>query len=134
VATVPAVDDAPAAPADDAPASEDPGSQPADADDPFEVPAADEPAAEEPGQVEPAARRSREPNRRWVNSSGTYAIVAALIDIRADGACVLETAGHRFVVPVAKLSPRDVEYVVAAGPRIAAARAAQPAVRDTAGL
>jgi hypothetical protein len=112
---------------------EDAGDQPAAADDPFEVPAA-EPAVEEPAAAEPAARRTREPERRWVNSSGTYAIVAALVDVRADGACVLEAEGHRFVVSPAKLSPQDVRYVAEAGPRVAAARAAQPTVRDTAGL
>jgi len=70
-------------------------------------------------------------------------MVATLIEVGADGNCVLESRGQRFAVPVENLSGHDRDYVRQAGVRLAKLRAnkagetaakAAPAPTDTAGL
>ncbi|MFM7137048.1 MAG: SHD1 domain-containing protein, partial [Planctomycetota bacterium] len=96
---------------------------------------ADAPAAD------PFARG--EPERRWIDATGTASMVATLIEVAADGRCVLETRGRRVAVPVKNLSGHDRDYVRQAGVRLAKLRAdkasetaaaAVPAPIDTAGL
>ena len=104
----------------------------------------EEPAAvPEGGDSEPADPfASDEPARRWIDASGTASMVATLIEVAADGRCVLETRGRRIAVPVENLSGHDRDYVRQAGVRLAKSRAdkagetaaATPAPTDTAGL
>ena len=70
-------------------------------------------------------------------------MVATLIEVGADGRCVLESRGRRFAVPVENLSGHDRDSVRQAGVRLAklkgegtgeTAAAATPAPTDTAGL
>lgn len=70
-------------------------------------------------------------------------MVATLIEVGADGRCVLESRGRRIAVPVENLSGHDRDYVRQAGVRLAklkgegaggTAAAATPASTDTAGL
>lgn len=147
----------PAASADDG------GSEPADpfadsepasndaappADEPATPAPADEPAAD-PAPAEDAAAPAAdpfargEPKRRWIDATGTASMVATLIEVAADGRCVLETSGRRIAVPVENLSSHDRDYVRQAGVRLAklkadkageTAAAAAPAPTDTAGL
>jgi hypothetical protein len=80
--------------------------------------------------------------RRWIDVTGTASMVATLIEVGADGRCVLETRGRRIAVPVENLSTHDRDYVRQAGVRLAKLRAdkagetaaAAPAPTDTAGL
>jgi hypothetical protein len=102
-----------------------------------------EPVAPEGGDSEPADPFARgEPARRWIDASGTASMVATLIEVGADGRCVLETRGRRIAVPVENLSGHDRDYVRQAGVRLAKSRtgeagetaAAAPSPTDTAGL
>jgi hypothetical protein len=141
-------DPAPAAPSD-APA-------PPAADDLFETPASDPvPAfdAAAPSDPQPASQPSGEddfttvdePRRRWIHSSGATSLVATLVDVAADGSCILDTQGQRLRVPLENLSQHDRDYVGAAAVRIAARRDAKeqeiksqavtgPGSNETAGL
>ena len=143
-------EDKPAAATDDGgsePADPFADSAPAPADD--AAPTADgEPAADpEPADdsAAPAADESArgEPERRWIDATGTASMVARLIEVGADGRCVLEARGRRLAVPVENLSGHDRDYVRQAGVRLAKLRAdkagetaaaAAPAPTDTAGL
>ena len=116
--------------ADGEPATESDPVEPAEPADDSAAPAAD-----------PFARS--EPERRWIDATGTASMVATLIEVGADGRCVLETRGRRIAVPVEKLSGHDRDYVRQAGVRLAklkadkageTAAAATPAPTDTAGL
>jgi hypothetical protein len=71
--------------------------------------------------------------------------VARLIEVEADGSCLLETESRQIRVPVANLSGHDRDYLRAAGVRLAALREAReraaaaaatstPQATDTAGL
>ncbi|MEX0669840.1 MAG: SHD1 domain-containing protein [Pirellulales bacterium] len=100
-------------------------------------PAADEPADEPPApQADPfdGAGRSGEPLRRWIDRSGGYAVVAALVDVRADGTCVLDSAGRTLTVPLESLSDHDRNYAQRAQQRLAALRAAEPEASNTASM
>jgi hypothetical protein len=123
-------------PADEpaAPAAE---GEPAADSEPVDEPA-DEPAAEP--AADPFA--GAEPVRRWIDATGAASMVATLIEVGADGRCVLETGGRRIAVPVENLSGHDRDYVRQAGVRLAKLRAdkagetaaAAPSPTDTAGL
>ena len=124
--------------------------EPAADDDaaPSAEPVADGEPATESDPVEPAEPAAdpfarSEPERRWIDATGTASMVATLIEVGADGRCVLETRGRRIAVPVEKLSGHDRDYVRQAGVRLAklkadkageTAAAATPAPTDTAGL
>ena len=104
---------------------------------------ADEPLTEEPPAAEPpapeadpfdGAGESGEPLRRWIDRSGGYAVVAALVDVRADGTCVLDSAGQTLTVPLESLSDHDRNYAQRAQQRLAAQRAAEPEASDTASM
>jgi hypothetical protein len=93
--------------------------------------AADEPT---PPVADPfdAALRPVEPVRRWIDRSGGYAVVGALVAVREDGTCVLAAAGRTLTVPLDALSDHDREYASRAEGRLAARGPRH--VRDTAGL
>ncbi|MGB8852370.1 MAG: SHD1 domain-containing protein [Pirellulales bacterium] len=109
----------------------DPAAEPAADDAP--APAADEPAgkpaADEP---DPFSDASREPVRRWVDDTGSYATVGTLVDVRADGVEIRKANGRTVIVPLDRLSEHDRGYAAAAEARLAAERT--PPTRDTAGL
>ena len=86
-----------------------------------------------------------EPVRRWIHASGAHSLVARLVEVEADGSCLLETESRQIRVPLANLSGHDRDYLRAAGVRLAALRAAReraaaaaattaPQATDTAGL
>ena len=128
----------PAAADDSAPAAD---GEPATESDPAEPTEPTEPADDSAAPAaDPFARG--EPARRWIDATGTASMVATLIDVGADGRCVLETRGRRIAVPVENLSGHDRDYVRQAGVRLAKLKADKagetaataPAPTDTAGL
>lgn len=102
-------------------------------------PAAAEPAlpAVEPGELEQepepagADAAALEPLRRWIDSSGRYATVGALVAVRGAAVEIRTAAGRAITVPLARLSEFDRGYADAAALRVAAR---VPSERDTAGL
>jgi hypothetical protein len=95
-----------------------------------------EPAAEPapPDAVEPAAdplSRS-ERNRRWIDASGRYAVVGALVSVLDGRAEIRRPDGRSISVPLDRLSPFDRAYAEEAGRWIAGAAVARPT--ETAGL
>ena len=136
----------PVSPAEDAPLSDDepaaesapeavPAAEPTDGADPLSEEAAPDDAPAAPANsLDAAARRSGEPVRRWIDHSGSYAVVGVLVAVRADGRCVID-AGHRTIaVPLEALSSHDRDYAERAGARMTARRGGPPAAGDTAGL
>jgi hypothetical protein len=115
------------------PAAE-PEADPAAAD----APAADEPAADEPAgrpaadEPDPFSDASREPLRRWVDDTGSYATVGMLVDVRADGVEIRKANGRTVIVPLERLSEHDRAYAADAEARLVADRT--PSSRETAGL
>lgn len=104
--------DEPEAPAEKAPAEE-----PAKAeDDPFA------------SILEPPA----EPVRRWIDDTGRHETIGRLVEIRPDSVRILKDNGRHATVPLGRLSQHDLTYVTATGERLAAQKAAAPAVTDTA--
>jgi hypothetical protein len=87
-----------------------------------------EPAVEPVAEPETAAT---EPPRRWIDASGAYATVGALVAVRGAAVEIRTAGGRSIVVPLARLSDYDRSYADAAAQRLAA-RA--PGTRDTAGL
>jgi len=79
----------------------------------------------EPQPADPFA--ATESPRRWIDVSGAGSIVATLVDVAVDGACVLETRGRDVVVPLERLSRHDREYVVRAASRLAKQAGQEPA-------
>ncbi|MCE9631452.1 MAG: hypothetical protein K8S94_12165 [Planctomycetia bacterium] len=134
-------DESPEADAEASVDEEAPTDDEAPADD-DSTPAVDEPADEPLAEEEPApsadpfdgAANSGEPLRRWIDRSGDYAVVAALLDVRADGMCVLGAAGRTLTVPLGSLSDHDRDYAERAQQRLAARRAAEPEASDTASM
>jgi hypothetical protein len=110
-------------------------------DEPLPAPADDsDPFAE---TDDPDSLASAEPVRRWIHASGAHSLVARLVEVEADGSCLLETEGRQIRVPLANLSGHDRDYLRAAGVRLAALREAReraaaatstPQATDTAGL
>lgn len=100
---------------------------------PFDAPAA-EPAAEpeEPFAEPEAAASAAEPLRRWIDETGSFAVVGRLTDARGDVVEILKTDGRSVTVPLVRLSGFDRDYAAAAGPRVAAARRPGPRPTDTA--
>ena len=97
------------------------------------APAAEEPASEPAsGETDPFSDARREPLRRWVDDTGSYATVGTLVDVRADGVEIRKANGRTVVVPLDRLSEHDRGYAAAAEARLAAERT--PPTRDTAGL
>jgi hypothetical protein len=100
------------------------------------APAAKPAAVAEPAEpaVEPVAEpetAATEPPRRWIDASGAYATVGALVAVRGAAVEIRTAGGRSIVVPLARLSDYDRSYADAAAQRLAA-RA--PGTRDTAGL
>lgn len=123
----PAADAPPAAapPQEDAPPFDAPAAEPA------VEPAADPvPAVEPAAVVEPAAALA--PQRRWIDDTGSFAVVGRLVDVREDSIEILRSDGRRVSVPLARLSGFDRDYVAAAGPQVAASRQPRPLPTDTA--
>lgn len=121
--------------ADPAAAAEEPSAEPVTdpAADDAPAPAADEPASEPAaGEPDPFSDAGREPLRRWVDDTGSYATVGTLVDVRADGVEIRKANGRTVVVPLDRLSEHDRGYAAAAEARLAAERT--PPTRDTAGL
>jgi hypothetical protein len=104
-----------------------PAAEPAVVAEPVE--SATEPAVE-PAAAAPAAEPI-EPPRRWIDATGTYATVGALVAVRGETVEIRTGSGRSIVVPLARLSDYDRSYADAAAARLAA-RA--PGSRDTAGL
>ena len=71
--------------------------------------------------------------RRWIDATGSYAVVGRLIAADATTVEILRQDGRRVAVPLERLSDFDRGYAVGAGSRMAGrGRSASP--RDTAGL
>jgi len=107
-----------------------PVTEPAAADAP--APAVDEPASQPAVEADPVSDAGREPLRRWVDDTGSYATVGMLVDVRADAVEIRKANGRTVIVPLERLSDHDREYAAAAEARLAADRA--PPSRETAGL
>lgn len=99
------------------------------AESPADAPASGEPAED---QADPFSDASREPLRRWVDVTGSYATVGMLVDVRSDAVEIRKSNGRTVVVPLERLSEHDRAYAADAGARLAAERA--PSSRETAGL
>lgn len=129
-ATAPATDGDPAAPAndDDAPAT---AAEPVEPSPPSAEPAA--PESDAPA-ADPADAAAREPLRRWIDSTGSYAVVGELVAVGSDRISIRRNDGREISVPLDKLSLHDRAYARDAGERLAAKRPAKPASRETAGL
>ena len=93
------------------------------------APAADEPATDD---TDPFSDAGREPLRRWVDDTGSYATVGMLVDVRADRVEIRKANGRTVLVPLGRLSEHDRAYAAAAEARLAAERT--PSSRETAGL
>jgi hypothetical protein len=129
-------DAAPEPAAEPAPLGVDPGPAegPVDESSPdATVPADAEPALEPQPDTAPAGEpeAAAEPTRRWIDDTASYAAVGRLVDIHGDEVEILKVDGRRVRVSVDRLSRFDRDYVVEAGPRIAARRPA-PRAFDTA--
>lgn len=112
-ATTPANDPDTARPiAEPAPAAADDVSEPA----PVEGAA---PAVEPEPAAEPLSRSA--PNRRWIDVSGRYAVVGALVAVIDGRAEIRKPAGGSVSVPLDRLSPFDRAYAEEAGRSLAAA-------------
>lgn len=134
---------APAAPATEPEPAASPAEQPAPPPAPRnafeEADAAVEPALEDavpavepaPAPAEPSA--AREPLRRWIDDTATYAVVGRLVDVRGELVDILKADGRNVTVPLIRLSGLDRGYVAGAAARIAAARPRSPRPTDTAG-
>ena len=112
--------------------------------EPAEESSGDEASAELPVPASDDPFAAGEPQRRWIDSTGTASLVAKLIEVGVDGRLVLESHGRRLAVPSENLSQRDRDYVAQAVVRLAksrsrdagdtAAATAAPASTETAGL
>lgn len=132
----PAAADAIAEPANETPrATEDgaPMPEPSGTPEPSDTvpPPADEPAPEPVNPLDAAERRSGEAARLWVDATGRHSAVGVLVDVRADGRCVIDTGTGTLEVRPADLRRRDREYAAQAADRLAARRG--PAAAETAG-
>jgi hypothetical protein len=112
--------------------------------EPAEESSGDEASAELPVPASDDPFAAGEPQRRWIDSTGTASLVAKLIEVGVDGRLVLESHGRRLAVPSENLSQRDRDYVAQAVVRLAKSRSrdagdtaaapAAPASTETAGL
>ncbi|MFM7207161.1 MAG: hypothetical protein ACKO4T_10905 [Planctomycetaceae bacterium] len=87
------------------------------------------PAVPEAGDA--AHRRPREPLRRWIDRSGSRAMVGSLREVR-DGACLIDSPQRSIMVPLEQLSEFDRAYVARAAARLE--RSAAPEAAATAGF
>lgn len=90
-----------------------------------------EPAAAPTNPLDAAERRSGERARLWVDATGRHATVGVLVDVRADGRCVIDTGTGILEVRSEELRRRDRDYAAQAGERLAARRGPGPG--ETAG-
>ena len=90
-----------------------------------------EPASPPTNPLDAAERRSGERPRLWVDATGRHATVGVLVEVRADGRCVIDTGTGLLEVRSADLRRRDRAYAAEAGARLAARRGPAPA--ETAG-
>jgi len=93
--------------------------------------AASAPAAEPTNPLDAAERRSGERARLWVDATGRHATVGVLVDVRADGRCVIDTGTGILEVRPDALRRRDRDYATRAGERLAGRRGPGPG--ETAG-
>jgi hypothetical protein len=103
---------------------DEPAAEPADqpVPDPFAEPLDEDSAEPDPEPVAPEDDVVRvEPSRRWIDATGTVSLVARLIEVAPDGRCLVDSGGRRLLIPIAKLSPYDRDYVEAARGRLAGA-------------
>lgn len=120
----PAFADEPLVPADDpVPGTGEPATEP--------VPAVEGDATPLPSS-DAASRGLLEPARRWIDRTGGYAVVGALVAVRSDGTCVIESQGRTIEVPLEALSEFDRDYATTAAERLA--QASGPDAGDTVGL
>jgi len=119
--------------ADASPVSDEPAPMPEPAADP--PPPAAEPAAEpDPAPANPldeAERRSGEEARLWIDATGRHSVVGVLVDVRADGRCVIDTGAGILEVRASDLRSRDRDYAEQAAERLASRRG--PGATETAG-
>jgi len=78
----------------------------------------------EPGLVDKAPTAKdppapTEPRRRWIDLTGSHAMVGHLIEVTSDGSCVIEGPRGRVDVPLESLSPHDRAYATEAAKRLA---------------
>jgi hypothetical protein len=126
-----------------APAGGDPGAPANDEDSPASAvepvvpsPPSAEPAAPEADApaADPADTAAREPLRRWIDATGSYAVVGELVAVGPDRISIRRNDGREISVPLDKLSLHDRAYARDAGERLAARRPAAATSRETAGL
>ena len=83
------------------------------------------PAVEPEPAADPLSRS--EPNRRWIDASGRYAVVGALVAVLDGRAEIRKPEGGSISVPLDRLSPFDRAYAEEAGRELAtAATTARP--------
>lgn len=95
------------------------------------VPPAGESSAHHANPLDDAERRSGEAARLWVDATGRHAIVGVLVDVRADGRCVIDTGARILEVRGSDLRRRDRDYAAQAAERLVTRRGPGPA--ETAG-
>jgi len=115
--------------ADASPASDDPAPMPEPADDPPPPAAEPDPAPANP--LDEAERRSGEEARLWIDATGRHSVVGVLVDVRADGRCVIDTGAGILEVRASDLRSRDRDYAEQAAERLATRRG--PGAAETAG-
>lgn len=127
-----------AAPADAGPDSAVPADEPREpmpepAEGPVPPAAApdDEPAAPPSNPLDEAERRSGEAARLWVDATGRHSVVGVLVDVRADGRCVIDTGAGILEVRASDLRRRDRDYAAQAAERLATRSG--PGLEETAG-
>lgn len=91
----------------------------------------DEPAAPPSNPLDDAERRSGEAARMWVDATGRHAVVGVLVDVRADGRCVIDTGAGILEVRASDLRRRDRDYAAQAAERLATRSG--PGLEETAG-
>lgn len=95
------------------------------------VPPAGESSADQANPLDDAERRSGEAARLWVDATGRHSVVGVLVDVRADGRCVIDTGAGILEVRASDLRRRDRDYAAQAAERLATRRGPAPA--ETAG-
>jgi len=114
---------------------EEPGAAPSESPtEPAEESATPEAGGEEPAADEGVPFSSREPVRRWIDSSGRYAVVGVLRAVGDRDAEIVRDDGRTVRVLLERLSEHDRDYAAEAKPRLLAGPRATPRPTDTAGL
>jgi hypothetical protein len=100
-----------------------------------------EPPVTEPAEPEDAAGADplsrSEPMRRWIDATGMYATVGALVAVTPRGVEIRKANGSTVTVPLDRLSDHDRDYAAQTGASMVAGRPAAPTLpqpTDTAGM